>query len=223
MCVCLSDAAGSTEKVTEGENKQNENVNSILGRLVLDNRTENKVLYADEKQSFKEEVATDAESAELESLKGNNNYGPIIGQTGYDSLSEAIEFANSRETPVTISLLKNVQQSGSLIISNSVNIKGANHIITTVGTATSGNMAAFDIWDTSTTPINVLIQDLTINSTKHSRVFLLNGDSVSYDNPNTLNPIDLNVTTDGQAFYSNGPNAINVKNCEIKHEGQYAA
>ena len=71
--VYLSGTAGSTEKVTEGENKQNEKVNSILGRLVLDNRTENKVLSADEKQSFKEEVATDAVSAELESLEGNSN------------------------------------------------------------------------------------------------------------------------------------------------------
>ena len=84
-------------------------------------------------------------------------------------------------------------------------------------------MAAFDIWDTSTTPINILIQDLTINSIKHSRIFLLNGDNISYGNLNTLNAIDLNVTTEGQTFYSNGPSAINIKNCEIKHEGQYVA
>ena len=52
---------GSTEKVTEGENKQNENVNSALGQKVLDNGSNADKAQTDtEKEAAKTEVVVNA-------------------------------------------------------------------------------------------------------------------------------------------------------------------
>ena len=181
-------------------------------------------LSEDEIADVMDEVASEAVDAEFEKKEGNENFVARIGQEGYNSLADAIAAANASETALSISLLKDVQQSGSLLMRNSMSLKGGNHTITTVGTATSGNMAAFDICDLpEINPITVNVQDLVINSTKHARVFLLNADYPSYEDPNVLNVENLNITTDGEALYSNGPAAINARNCEFNHEGQYLA
>lgn len=65
--VYASGASGTTEKVTEGENKQNENVNSALGQLVLDNGSNpgEKAQTAEQKQAAKTEAVENAQALEL--------------------------------------------------------------------------------------------------------------------------------------------------------------
>ena len=58
---------GSTQKITEGENKQNENVNSALGQLVLDNgATADKAQTEEQQQSAKTEAVNTAEVANID-------------------------------------------------------------------------------------------------------------------------------------------------------------
>jgi prepilin-type N-terminal cleavage/methylation domain-containing protein len=108
---------GSTQKITEGENKQNENVNSALGQLVLDNgATADKAQTAEEKAEAKDEAASEAVSANFTSQEGNSNYVARIGQTGYMSLQDAVDAAVNGNT---IALLKDVTLlNGESIIIN---------------------------------------------------------------------------------------------------------
>ena len=102
---------GSTQKITEGENKQNENVNSALGQLVLDNgATADKAQTAEEKAEAKDEVAGAAVSAVFEKQEGNADYVARIGQTGYMSLQSAVDAAVDGKT---IIMLKNVTLTSS--------------------------------------------------------------------------------------------------------------
>lgn len=98
---------GSTEKVTEGDNKQNENVNSALGQLVLDNGSDgDKAQTVEEKQTAKVEVVETAQNKEeVEKAEGagyeithHDALAPTCtedGHTAYDSY-----FVNAEERKV---------------------------------------------------------------------------------------------------------------------------
>ena len=102
---------GSTQKITEGENKQNENVNSDLGQLVLDNGAEaDKAQTLEEKADAKDEIASEAVSTVFENQEGNGDYVARIGQTGYMTLQSAVEAAVDGNT---IALLKDIVFSPS--------------------------------------------------------------------------------------------------------------
>ena len=86
---------GSTQKITEGENKQNENVNSALGQLVLDNgATADKAQTAEEKQAAKEEAV---EEAVVEEIEEDDKYVARIGTTPFESLKDAVASANTND------------------------------------------------------------------------------------------------------------------------------
>ena len=153
----------------------------------------------------------------------DSSYVARIGSTMYESFNAAIAVANASASELTVVLLKDISILDSINITNSMIIDGSGHGIITEGTATSGNMAAFDIINSGSSPIVVDVKDLFIESTKHARVFLINDgeEGVTYDNPNILNVTNLVITTDGEALYSNGPTEINAYNCDFTHNGTY--
>lgn len=128
--VYASGETGSTQKVTEGENKQNETVNSALGQLVLDNGSAGeKAQTAEEKAEAKDAAASEAVSANFENQEGNENYVTRIGQTGYMSLQAAVEAAVNGNT---IHLLKNVSLTSAdyLLINKDITLDLSDKSIT---------------------------------------------------------------------------------------------
>ena len=211
---------GSTQKITEGENKQNENVNSALGQLVLDNgTTADKAQTPEEKADAKDAAASEAVSADFEQDPANANYVARIGQTGYLTLDAAINAAKTSENPATVSLLKDIQTTSSFSITRSMTIKGSNHTITAAGT---GSGYLFTVQDDNSTPSNMTfnISDLKLLVTGRQCVVLVN--NANDDFSHTFNISNTDITTDGEAVYSNGTSISNVTNCSIRHEGTYA-
>ena len=122
---------GKTNKVTEGEHKQNENVNSALGQLVLDNGANpgEKAQTAEEKAAAKDEIASEAVSAEFEEEEGQEDYVARIGQTGYMSLLAAVEAAVDGNN---IALLKDVPFTSNdvVIVNKTITLNLGGHAIT---------------------------------------------------------------------------------------------
>ena len=121
---------GSTQKVTEGENKQNENVNSVLGQLVLDNGSAGEKAQTDEqKAEAKDSAASEAVSANFTHQEGNSNYVARIGQTGYMSLQSAVDAAVDGNA---IHLLKNVSLTSAdyLLINKDITLNLSDKSIT---------------------------------------------------------------------------------------------
>ena len=121
---------GKTNKVTEGEHKQNENVNSALGQLVLDNGANpgEKAQTVEEKAAAKDEIASEAVSAEFEQEEGHADYVARIGQTGYMSLKDAI---NAAVDGNNVALLKDVPFTSNdcVLVNKDITLNlGGNHI-----------------------------------------------------------------------------------------------
>ena len=120
---------GSTEKVTEGDNKQNENVNSALGQLVLDNGSESKALSQDFKEAEKTTSVQEAVTKEVEQEIEEDEYALYearIGKKGYTTLKKALDEAKSGETVV---LLKDVDLINEYSITKSITIYGSGYTI----------------------------------------------------------------------------------------------
>ena len=101
--VYASGTVGTTEKITEGANKQNENVSSSLGQLVLDNggSAGEKAQTDEQKEAARENTVEEAKSEEVQTE--DNEYVARIGKVGYSTLKAA---ANAAGQDDVIYLLK---------------------------------------------------------------------------------------------------------------------
>ena len=103
---------GKTNKVTEGSNKQNENVNSALGQLVLDNGANpgEKAQTAEQKEAAKEELVEEAITEEIidKGEAEGKTYIARIGMDAYESLQAAWNVGKGK----TIVLLSDLTQNG---------------------------------------------------------------------------------------------------------------
>ena len=153
-------ASGSTQKITEGENKQNENVNSVLGQLVLDNGSESKALSQDIKEAEKTTSVQEAVTKEVEQEIDEDEYALYearIGRKGYVSLRKALNEAKSGETVV---LLKDADLVSEYALTKSITIYGSNHSVrsssATGGYGSSREGRVFDISNVSNLNISLV-------------------------------------------------------------------
>ena len=106
--VYASGASGTTEKVTEGENKQNEAVNSALGQLVLDNGS------AGEKAQTAEQKAEAKRETVNEAIENTEYKGVAISKAGestqlmtLEAFRDAVNAGNTY-AGYTVKLLDNI-------------------------------------------------------------------------------------------------------------------
>lgn len=97
---------GSTEKVTEGANKQNENVESALGQLVLDNGSEaDKAQTVDQKTAAKEEAVEKAVEKEKE-LKGSGTQQDPFVVYDFDTMQQVSKYFEQGYKYFTVDMSK---------------------------------------------------------------------------------------------------------------------
>ena len=95
-----TDTTGTTQKTET----RNENVNSLLGQLVLDNGAGENALDADAKEEVKTEVVDQLAAEEIANANTNGaTYVARIGAKGYETFKAAVEAAHAGETIVVIS------------------------------------------------------------------------------------------------------------------------
>ena len=141
-------ATGKTNKVTEGANKQNENVNSALGQLVLDNGANpgEKAQTAQEKQEAKDEVVEEAKSEEImnKGEKEGKNYVARIGMDAYESLQAAWNVGANK----TITLLADLTQNAYIVTTRyTIDLNG--HTLTLRGHSQANSAGIFVHGDAS--------------------------------------------------------------------------
>lgn len=202
---------GTTEKVTEGENKQNEAVNSALGQLVLDNggQAGEKAQTADEKTAAKEEAV---EEAVIDEIETSEDYVARIGTTPYETLQDAWNVGKNK----TIVLLKDLTQNGFYaygtytldLNGHNLTLRGHSAISGAFGTDGGGNSTHTNLTiQNGTLNLNgenystygiynygtVTLKDLTINSACQTVVYSI-GQQWGSAGTTTLNNVTINAT-----------------------------
>ena len=215
--VYASGASGTTQKVTVGENKQNEAVNSALGQLVLDNGLAGeKAQTSEQKATAKDEVASEAASADFEKNPENANYVARIGQTGYLKIKDAINASTDGKIVVLLKDVEFEDISGSnrLFVTHNITLDGNSHTVTAHG-------RGFGIGASKVTFKNVIIN----NPDYGARCIDTRGGTVSYPHVEELTLINVVLSTPGSGGYLQpltiGGNQttkvkINIDNCELK-------